>query len=180
MDGQALAMPAAMDEPHDDPRARVAALFDAHHQRVFRLATRLAGNAEDARDLVQDTFLRAARSPGAIPDGAASEEAWLVRILVNLCRDRWRHAAVHRRASDLGRLPHESSVDPEPTLIARSMVRHALQALPARRRAILVLYELEGCSIAAIAAMLRVTPVTVRWHLSVARRQMARTLGEPR
>jgi RNA polymerase sigma-70 factor, ECF subfamily len=180
MDGQALAMPAAMDQPAEDPAARLAALFDAHHQRVFRLATRLSRTVEDARDLVQDTFLRASRSPHTIPTGAANEEAWLVRILVNLCRDRWRHAAVHRRALERGDLPGDAMVNPESTLIARSMVRHALQRLPARRRAILVLYELEGCSIPAIAAMLGVAPVTVRWHLSMGRREMARTLGEPR
>jgi RNA polymerase sigma factor (sigma-70 family) len=180
MDGQALSMPAAMDEAPEDRAARLGALFDTHHQRVFRLATRLSRTVEDARDLVQDTFLRAARSPHAIPDGTSNEEAWLVRILINLCRDRWRHAAVHRRAFEHGHMPCEPAVNPESELIARSMVRHALQRLPPRRRAILVLYELEGCSIPSIASMLGVAPVTVRWHLSMGRREMARTLGDPK
>jgi DNA-directed RNA polymerase specialized sigma24 family protein len=48
-------------------------------------------NADDALDLVQDTFLRAARSPQSIPDGPSDEEAWLVRVLVNLRRDRSLH-----------------------------------------------------------------------------------------
>jgi DNA-directed RNA polymerase specialized sigma24 family protein len=63
-------------------------------------------------------------------------------------------------------------------LIAQSLVRHALAALPPRRRAILILYELEGATIPAIAKLVGVTPVTVRWHLSIGRREMARTLGK--
>jgi DNA-directed RNA polymerase specialized sigma24 family protein len=57
------------------------------------------------------------------------------------------------------------------------MVHDALQRLAPRRRAIVVLYELEGSAVADIARLLGVTAVTVRWHLSVARREMARALG---
>jgi len=177
MDGQAIPMPVAVDEPPEDVVARVGALFDLHHQRLFRLARRLSRNADDARDLVQETFLRAARSPRSIPEGAANEEAWLVRVLVNICRDRWRQAAVRTRARVNGSLAPEPAFDPEPHLIAKSLVHHALDALPPRRRAILVLYELEGAAIPAIAKLVGVAPVTVRWHLSMGRREMARALG---
>jgi RNA polymerase sigma-70 factor (ECF subfamily) len=177
MTGQAIAMPAAVDRPHEDPAARVGALFDAHHQRVFSLARRLSRSAEDARDLVQETFLRAARSPQSIPEGASREEAWLVRVLINVCRDGWRQSAVRRRAREHGHVDAGEPVNPEPGLLARSMVRQALQALPPRRRAILILYELEDAPIPAIAKLLGVTPVTVRWHLSIGRREMARALG---
>ena len=70
----------------------------------------------------------------------------------------------------------DRAADPEPALVARALVEHALAALPARRRAILVMYELEGMSIPTIAALLGVAAVTVRWHLSIGRRQMAHTL----
>jgi DNA-directed RNA polymerase specialized sigma24 family protein len=50
-----------------DPAERLAALFDAHHERLYRLARRLAPQADEALDLVQETFLKAARSPGAVP-----------------------------------------------------------------------------------------------------------------
>jgi len=69
-------------------------LFDAHHQRLYRLARRLCGKQDEARDLVQETFLRAARSPASVPWGAFSEEAWLVRVLINVCRDAWRKKAL--------------------------------------------------------------------------------------
>jgi RNA polymerase sigma-70 factor (ECF subfamily) len=177
MNGQAIAMPAAVNRPHD-AAARVGALFDAHHQRLFKLARRLCAGTEDARDAVQETFLRAARSPQSIPAGAPNEEAWLVRVLINICRDRWRQSAVRTRARMNGTLSREAAVDPEPHLIAQSMVRQALDALSPRRRAILVLYELEGTAIPAIAKLVGVTPVTVRWHLSIGRREMAKALGK--
>jgi RNA polymerase sigma-70 factor, ECF subfamily len=177
MNGQAIAMPAAMDQVRDEePAARVGALFDAHHQRLYRLARRMARNPEDAHDVVQETFLRAARSPGAIPWGPTSEEAWLVRVLINICKDRWRHAAVRTRAAAEGHVAAGAAVSPEAGILAKAMVRQALEALSPRRRAILVMYELEGATIPAIAKLLGVTPVTVRWHLSMGRREMARAL----
>jgi RNA polymerase sigma factor (sigma-70 family) len=178
MDGQAIAMPVAVEKPPEDLAARVGALFDLHHQRLFRLARRLSRNADDARDLVQETFLRAARSPRSIPEGLPNEEAWLVRVLVNICRDRWRQSAVRTRARVNGHVSAEAAFNPEPHLIAKSLVWHALDALPPRRRAILILYELEGATIPAIARLVGVTPVTVRWHLSMGRREMAKVLGK--
>jgi RNA polymerase sigma factor (sigma-70 family) len=176
---EALVLTAATERPKDDPATRLGALFDTHHARLFRLARRLAGSAEDARDLVQETFLRAARSPESVPEGASHEEAWLVRVLINICRDRWRQIAVRRfHQPSLSAVP--ASAHPESAMIARSLVWQALEQLPPRRRAILILYELEGNAIPAIARLLGVSAVTVRWHLSVGRRELARALVGPR
>jgi RNA polymerase sigma factor (sigma-70 family) len=156
---------------------RLGALFDAHHHRLYRLARRLASNPEDARDLVQEAFVRAARQPRQVPDDATREEAWLVQILVNLCRDRWRRAAARERLRHSGAtLDTLRASDPEAALVAQSVVWHALDTLPPRRRAVLIMYELEGCTVDVIARTLGVTPVTVRWHLSRGRRQMAVTI----
>ena len=177
MDGQAIAMTVAVEQPPDDAAGRVGVLFDRHHQRLFKLARRLSRSPEDAHDLVQETFLRAARAPRSIPDGVPNEEAWLVRVLINICRDRWRQAAVRARAIATGRVEADPAVNPEPHLIAKSLVDHALAALSPRRRAILVLYEIEGATIPAIARLVGVSPVTVRWHLSIGRHEMAKALG---
>jgi RNA polymerase sigma-70 factor (ECF subfamily) len=176
MDAQAIAMTVAVDTAADDVAARIGALFDRHHQRLFKLARRLSRSADDARDLVQETFLRAARSPRSIPAGATHEEAWLVRVLINICRDGWRQQAVRTRALTTGRVSTQAAFDPEPSLMAKSAVSHALASLPPRRRAIIVLYEIEGATIPAIAKLVGVSPVTVRWHLSIGRRQMASVL----
>lgn len=179
---QAMAMaapaaPVAVEAVRDEAE-RLGALFDRHHQRLYRLARRLCRGSDDARDVVQETFLRAARAPSSVPDGMPHEEAWLVRVLINICRDRWRMRASRARLDPRGdaALPLRSA-DPEASLIARSLVWRALDALPPRRRAMLVLYELEGATIPAIARLLGVTPVTVRWHLARGRREMAASLG---
>ena len=178
MTGEAILV-AAAETPGENSPQRLGVLFDAHHQRLYRLARRLCGTAEDSQDIVQETFLRAARSPASVPVGTSHEEAWLVRVLINIARDRWRRQAVHRRT-----LPHQSTSNvaasnPETSVVAHATIWRALETLAPRRRAILVMYELEGVAVPAIAAALEVAPVTVRWHLSRGRRELARVLGVP-
>jgi RNA polymerase sigma factor (sigma-70 family) len=64
----------------------------------------------------------------------------------------------------------------EPAVIARTAVWSALDRLHPRRRAVVVLHEIDGMSVAAVAALLGIAAVTVRWHLSRARRELRRIL----
>jgi DNA-directed RNA polymerase specialized sigma24 family protein len=73
-----------------DPIERLAMLFDGHYDLLYCLARRLTARADDALDLVQETFLRRLDTPRSIPVGFANEEAWLVRVLINIRRDQWR------------------------------------------------------------------------------------------
>ena len=116
----------------------------------------------------------------SVPDGRSSEDAWLVRVLINICRDRWRWTAVRQKTADASDVETIGSSRPEAAMMARAMVQDALSRLAPRRRAILVLYELEGTEIKEIAKLLGVSAVTVRWHLSVGRREMAQVLGARR
>jgi RNA polymerase sigma-70 factor (ECF subfamily) len=178
MTGEVIALQGTIEGLEKDAGERLAALFDAHHRRLYSLACRMCRTREDARDCVQEAFLRAARHPDSVPEGASAEEAWLVRVLINICRDGWRRQAVRDRQPL--EIPPDVA-DHESAVIARSLVYAALDRLPPRRRAILVLYELEGTGIPEIASLLGVAPVTVRWHLSRGRRQMASYLrGERR
>ena len=159
-----------------NPADRLAALFDAHHDRLYRLARRLTPNADDALDLVQETFLKAARCQTSVPLGLASEEAWLVRVLINIRRDQWRKTAVRKR-HDREMSPSTSvDNDQEAVLVARATVWRALDTLTPRRRAVVVMHELEGLTISAIALLLGISAITVRWHLSIGRRDLARAL----
>jgi len=156
--------------------ARLSALFEAHADRLYRLARRLVPSADDALDLLQETFLKAARSPESIPRGLSDEEAWLVRVLVNVRRDQWRKEAVRKRHElDLSHAAVQHD-DPERAFLIRTMVWRALDYLPPRRRAVVVMYELEGLSMASIASLLGINAITVRWHLSRGRRELARRL----
>src|SRR6187549_551469 len=114
---------------------RLAELFDSHQNRLFHLALRLCSDREEARDLVQEAFLRAARQPGSVPEGEPGGEAWLVRTLVNLCKDRYRRLAVRSRArEELSRVGREQA-HPEEAHVARATVQAALAQLSPRRRA---------------------------------------------
>jgi RNA polymerase sigma factor (sigma-70 family) len=161
MDGQHIAgtLPAVVV---GDPAERLTILFDVHYARLYRLARRLAPSADDALDLVQETFLRAARFPKTIPVGVANEEAWLVRVLINIRRDQWRKSSVrdrHDKAAFRRSQLASGGGDIEAALIARTAVWRALDILPPRRRAIVVMYELEGLTIPAIASFVG----TCRW-----------------
>jgi RNA polymerase sigma factor (sigma-70 family) len=175
MNGQDLAgsLPGIMIGSAAD---RLASLFDVHYARLYQLARRLAPSIDDALDLVQETFLKAAQFPRSIPLGIRNEEAWLVRVLVNIRRDQWRRASTRNRhdeaAISASRFAR-SSEDPEAAIITRNAIWQALDVLPPRRRAIVVMYELEGLGIPAIASLLGVSAVTIRWHLSRAKRDLS-------
>jgi RNA polymerase sigma-70 factor (ECF subfamily) len=172
----AVVMP--IEVASDERRERLAALFDAHEDRLYRLARRLAASADEANDLVQDTFLRAATALTSVPAGLAKEEAWLVRVLLNIQRDQWRRKAVRKRAASTLQADVTSyPANVESGLIAKRAVWAALDRLKPRRRAIVIMHELEGMTPAAIASLLGVAVMTVRWHLSMGRRDLKHFLA---
>ncbi len=163
----------------DNPVERLASLFDMHYSRLYQLARRLSPSIDDALDLVQETFLKAARSAKSIPTGASREEAWLVRVLVNIRRDQWRKMSVRQRYSETGRRnSHVAAAwsDSETSLIARTMVWQAVEHLPPRRRAVVIMSELEGLTVHEIASLLGISAVTVRWHLAMGKRDLSLAL----
>lgn len=169
--------PAVLSDTDAD---RLSALFDAHYDRLYSVARRLAATRDEALDLVQETFLRTARSAASVPRGARDEEAWLVRVLVNLQRDEWRKADVRRRHAAEAAVTVRPTADVEDAAVACATVWSALGALTPRRRAVVVLHELEGVPVPRIAQLLGIAGVTVRWHLSRGRAELARVLGADR
>jgi RNA polymerase sigma factor (sigma-70 family) len=162
------------DTVPSDAGAKVEAvgrMFDLHHARLYKLALRMTWGDDDARDMVQECFLRAIER--RIPDDPELVERWLVRVLVNLCRDRHRRGRV-RRAHDANRVV-EAAVVSDPVMSAA--VRDAVLALPVRQRAVVVLHEIEGRSLREIGAMLGIAAVTARWHLHVALRSLRKELS---
>ena len=177
MIARTVALTRSLETARMDQAQRLEELFDRHYQRLYRLARRLSATHDDARDLVQETYLRAAQKPTSVPAGMSSEEAWLVRVLINLCRDRWRQQAVRRRPMPAEYTAPTTTPSGEAALIARATIWRALESLAPKRRAILVMCELEGLPIPSIAHTLGVNVVTVRWHLARGRRELARIIG---
>jgi RNA polymerase sigma-70 factor (ECF subfamily) len=96
--------------------------------------------------------------------------------LVNIRRDQWRKERTRNRYAEDVRDEAEGSTDPERAFLAQARVWQALDRLPPRRRAVLVMHELDGLTVRDIASLLRINPVTIRWHLSRGRRELARVL----
>ncbi len=165
----------------DETLDRLGRLFDQQHQRLYRLARRLSRDPEEARDLLQEAFLRAARRWRWLPRDERGAEAWLVRTTVNLCHDLGRRRYVRERDQHKIAPPDRHDPDPELRAVARSAVESALAALPAKRRAVVVLSELEELPTREVARLLGMRQATVRWHRSKAMRELRELLdpGEP-
>lgn len=172
--GEAERVPSGTTTQND----RVIALFDAHADRLYRLARRLAPSVDEARDLVQEVFLRVASASRPVPHGRSAEEAWLVRILINIRRHQWRKDTVRRREAAQSGPPLAETPSPEASYVRRMTVWRALEALSPRRRAIVVLHELDAMPASAIASLLGITTITVRWHLARGRHELAKRIRE--
>jgi RNA polymerase sigma-70 factor (ECF subfamily) len=162
----------SVDEVHALPSERLEALFRAHADRLFRLAARLVADREEARDLVQETFVRVARQVHRVPAEDDGAEAWLVRTLVNLCRDRGRRLQVRRRWQRLSGAQTREPAIGTGAEEARLALAAALRSLSPVRRAAVLLCELEGHTPTEAARLLGLRPPTVRWHLALARRRL--------
>lgn len=165
------------------------ALVRAHFTPVYAFLHRLVGNPEDAEDLAQETFVRAHRSL-ALYRIDASFSTWLLRIAHHLAIDHRRAAGrPHRAASFSGVEPAlvdalvergPRGANPREEAQRGELVRRlaeALDALPARLKAVLVLRAIEGREYDEIAAILGVRPATARTQVMQARRELARRLG---
>ena len=158
-------------------------MVTAHLDSLYRTALRLTGRAQDAEDLVQETYLRAWRSLHTYRPGT-NPKAWLFRILHNAHIDRFRAStrAVQTvdelEGQDPAFVVHET---PESEVLAGVMdaeVRQALMALPEVFRTCLILADLEGFSYQEIADILGIPRGTVMSRLFRGRRAMRRALAE--
>jgi len=146
--------------------------------RLLGFALLLAGNYQDAEDLVQVALLRLA---SRWPASRQNPQGYARTILVNLARDRWR---VRRRrqpetlVADAARLPCGAAHDGAAAVLERQVLLCACRLLPAAQRAVLVLRFWEDRSIEETAAVLGCTPGTVKSHTHRALRRLRAVLQE--
>ena len=155
---------------------------------IYALAYRTIGREEDARDVCQETFLRAFR---ALPGfrGQAKFSSWLYRIALNLCRDwvrRERRAPVVQPPADTDLMELAAAAEPSESieeLVARKdlaqAVERAMAVLPEEQRTAIVLKEYHGLTFQEIADLVGCPLSTVKTRLyqglTVLRRELART-----
>jgi RNA polymerase sigma-70 factor (ECF subfamily) len=145
--------------------------------RARVVARRLMQDPDDADDLVQDAFLRALDRIATF-DANRAFEPWFTRLLVNLGLDQRRKQKV-RRTEPQDPESFAGGVRPDREVERaelRDSLTKALETLPDRQRLIVTLFEIEGHSTEEVAAMLKVSQVTIRWHLHQARRALREAL----
>jgi RNA polymerase sigma-70 factor, ECF subfamily len=168
-------------------------LINERSGEVYALLFRLTEDAEEARDLAQETFLRAFQSISKFR-GDADIRTWLYRIAINQARNRWRWW--RRRKRDLtfsidietedgkesyaARLSAGDSGNPELQAIARERevtLRRALHSIRATYREAVVLRDIEGLTYEEIAIALDIGVGTVKSRLARGRDELRKKLG---
>jgi len=171
-------------------------LVTTYQDRAHRLAIRIAGNAQDAEEIVQDAFLTVIRKIGSFR-GESAFGSWLYRIVANSAYHKLRRC--HDRRLEIALddvLPvfdedarHAAPVadwsaavdDPARRADLRLAMTSAIDELPAHYRAALVLRDVEGWSCAEIAGTLRINVGNVKARVHRARlfirQRLSETLG---
>jgi RNA polymerase sigma factor (sigma-70 family) len=144
-----------------------AAVYERHHQALYRYCRSILRHEEDAQDALQNTF---ARAFAALQDERRDFELrpWLFRIAHNEAISILRR---RRETSELGDLPGEDSEIEERVSEREELrvLRHDLADLPDRQRSALVLRELNGLGHAEIGTVLDLTPAAVKQAIFEAR-----------
>ena len=164
-------------------------LVTEYEKAVYAIAQRMTGNAEDAADMTQETFIKAYNSLQSFR-GDSKFSVWLYRIANNVCldflRSRNRRPAVSLSAEDDD--GEETQLDiadesqsPELLLersLTRDAVRRGLDTLPPDYRQILLLREIQGLSYEEIASALGIESGTVKSRIFRARKRLCTFLIE--
>ena len=168
-------------------------LVERHQRRAFAIALALVRDENDARELVQDAFLRVFKGLGSF-QGGSSFFTWLYRIITNLSIDLIRKPGRGLGELDERRLETESDQDTDFPLLSRvdgsdplDVVRrgeiavrlqHALDALPPYHRGVIVMREIEGLSYEEMAQVMGVSKGTIMSRLFHARQKLQRALAD--
>jgi RNA polymerase sigma-70 factor, ECF subfamily len=166
-------------------RAAFGELAIQYRKRLFALALQLVGNASDAEDIVQETFLRAYRY---LPQFQARSQfaTWLYRIAIHRALSHRRRARVARERVRLdddrvrAALAVDGSGDPQHAAqLAESyaLLLTALDDLSPTLRTTVVLVALQGLTHREAAAIAQTTEGTIAWRMHEARRQLQRALS---
>lgn len=154
-------------------------LYDRHVDRVYRLAYRMAGDEDLARDMTQETFIRA-HSRLAQFRGDAAFSTWLHTLAVssslNVLRKSDRHRKREREFDEVAPLASAGPRRADPDL--RDRLKAAVDALPDIYRTVFVMHDVEGYNHREIATSLEVAEGTSKARLHRARARLRDALQD--
>lgn len=173
-------------------QAAFRSLVDRHQRRAFAIAVGLVRDENDAREIVQEAFLRVYKGLPTF-EGGSSFFTWLYRIVTNLAIDLMRKPG--RKSAELdesrnvsddaeGELALVSRIDgADPIDVVRrkemaARIQTALDALPWYHRAVILMREVEGMSYEEMAEAMGVSKGTIMSRLFHARQKMQRALAD--
>ncbi len=152
------------------------ALYDTHAPRVYSLAYRLSGDAEKAREVTQDTFIRAFSRLSQFR-GDAAFSTWLHRIVVSVVSNSRRTDVRFGREVTLDEAQSIAVAAPESDPDLKECIARAVERLSEAYRTTLIMHDIEGYTHAEIAEILGVPEGTSKSRLSAARAQMRQDLA---
>ena len=161
-----------------DPEA-YAALVHQHQKMIRAMTFRMTGSLDDAEELAQDAFLRAYQQLDSF-GGGSKFSTWLCKIAINLSLD-WRRRE-NRRDDIHSKWAAEAASENNPgggfpDELSRR-VQDALNRLPTKQRAAIVLTIYENQSHAEAAKTLGCTEATISWRVFAARQKLKRLLKD--
>ena len=157
-------------------------LYQQHAPRLYNLAYRMAGTANDADDLLQDIFLLAYRKLASFR-GESSLGTWLYRLAMNHCLDVLR-SRQSRMDQQTDSIDEEGAAEPSsaPTLgaVSRIDLDRAIGCLPPACRAAFLLHDVEGFGHHEVGAILGISEGTSKSQVHKARLRIRAYLTQPR
>jgi RNA polymerase sigma-70 factor (ECF subfamily) len=152
-------------------------LYDAQAPRVFRLAFRLTGDEDLAREMTQETFVRAFAQLDKFR-GESALSTWLHRVTLSVVSNAMRKVKRFRaRETDLDEALTISAPANEADIDLKESLHRAIDELPDIYRTTLVMHDVEGYTHEEIATVLGVAEGTCKSRLSVARAQLREKLA---
>jgi RNA polymerase sigma-70 factor, ECF subfamily len=162
-----------------------------HQRKAYAVALGMVHDADEARDICQDAFLKAHKNLAGF-EGDAQFFTWLYRIVANLCIDHLRKRRGERMEfdetiagedanDDSGIAPRRLGFDPGRALADKELRQHlhaALEKLSPAHRSVLVMREVEGLSYKEMADMMNCSIGTIMSRLFHARKKMQTLLLE--
>ncbi len=153
------------------------ALHDEHAPALWSFTLRLTGDRSRAEDVVQETLLRAWRSPRILDGTHGATRAWLFTVARHLVIDGWRSSRAQREVT-VADLPEPPTDDDTDRVLQAWLVADALARLSTDHRQVLVECFYEGRSVAEAAIQLGIPEGTVKSRTHYALRALRLVLDE--